>query len=65
MLHFCHAGSCPPQADESGILLGKKILEASLRVESLRPGKPVCRQAGGNDTTCAIIYDAVYVYNNG
>ncbi len=24
------------------------------------PDKPACRQAGGNDTTCAIIYDAVY-----
>ncbi|MEF9425917.1 MAG: hypothetical protein L0956_01600 [Candidatus Mariimomonas ferrooxydans] len=44
----------------SGILLGRKILEASLREESLRPDKPACRQAGGNDKTCAIIYDAVY-----
>ncbi|MEF9476096.1 MAG: hypothetical protein L0958_05340 [Candidatus Mariimomonas ferrooxydans] len=32
-----------------------RILEASLREESLRPDKPACRQAGGNDTTCAII----------
>ncbi|MEF9476138.1 MAG: hypothetical protein L0958_05570 [Candidatus Mariimomonas ferrooxydans] len=39
--------ACPPQADESGILLGRKILEASLREESLRPDKPACgRQAG-------------------
>ncbi len=42
----------------------RKILETSLHVESFRPDKPDCRQAGlptgqagGNDIECGLIYE--------
>ncbi|MEF9425881.1 MAG: hypothetical protein L0956_01410 [Candidatus Mariimomonas ferrooxydans] len=39
--------------------IARKILEASLRVESLRPDKPACRQASGNDIERSLTYELI------